>query len=58
MAKFDVETYYAEQDERMNLPDEVADKYIKRVSSLLQRYVHTAPKVSILIRQITVKKHP
>ena len=42
MADFDVEAYYAEQAERMNLPDEDADEYIKRVSSLRQRCVHTA----------------
>ncbi|KAF8808330.1 hypothetical protein BYT27DRAFT_7137453 [Phlegmacium glaucopus] len=36
MANFDVEAYYAEQDERMNLPDGDADKYIKQISSLRQ----------------------
>lgn len=44
MADFDVEAYYAEQDERMNLPDEDADEYIKRVSLLRQRCVQTALK--------------
>jgi len=44
MDKLDVEVYYTEQDERMNLPDEDADKYIKRVSSLQQRCVHTVLK--------------
>lgn len=40
MANFDVEAYYAEQDEHMNLPDEDTDEFIKRVSSLRQRCVH------------------
>jgi hypothetical protein len=40
MADFDVEAYYTEQDERMNLPDEDTDEFIKRVSSLRQRCVH------------------
>jgi hypothetical protein len=44
MASFDVEAYYAEQDEHMNLPDEDTDKFIKRVSSLRQRCVHAALK--------------
>lgn len=44
MADFDVETYYAEQDERMNLPDEDTDEYIKRLSSLRERCVRTALK--------------
>lgn len=41
MAEFDVEAYYREQDERMNLPDEDANEYLKRVSSLRQRCVCT-----------------
>ena len=40
MANFDVEAYYAEQDELMNMPDEETDEFIKRVSSLRQRCVH------------------
>ena len=44
MANFDVEVYYAEQDERMNLPDEDTDEFIKRVSSLRQRCVHMGIK--------------
>ena len=38
MADFDVEAYYAEQDERMNLPDDDTE-FIKQVSSLRQRCV-------------------
>jgi hypothetical protein len=40
MANFDVEAYYAEQDERMNLPDEGTGEFIKRVSSFRQRCVY------------------
>ena len=40
MADFDVEAYYAEQDEHMNLPDEDTGEFIKRVSSFRQRCVH------------------
>ncbi|KJA24901.1 hypothetical protein HYPSUDRAFT_183221 [Hypholoma sublateritium FD-334 SS-4] len=34
MASFDIKTYYAEQDERMNVPDETVEDILKRVSSL------------------------
>ncbi|KAF8154295.1 hypothetical protein B0H34DRAFT_721306 [Crassisporium funariophilum] len=40
MASFDLDAYYAEQDERMNLPDEDADEYVKRVSSYRRSQVH------------------
>ena len=45
MANFDVEAYYAEQDEHMNMPDEDTDEFIKRVSSLRQRCVYAAFKL-------------
>ena len=47
MADFDWEAYYAEQDERMNLPDEDTDEFIKRMSLLRQRCVHMALKAGM-----------
>ena len=55
MANFDVEAYYAEQDERMNLPDEDTDEFIKRVSSLRQRCVHTGIETECLDKAYIAK---
>ena len=39
MAPFDIKEYYAEQDERMNVPDETVEEVLKRVASLRRGYV-------------------
>lgn len=39
MSDFDINAYYAERDELMNMPDETVEDFLKRVSSLRRGYV-------------------
>lgn len=39
MAKFNLDEYYAEQEERINLPDETVEEYLKRIASFNRRFV-------------------